>query len=107
EFLALVLGGEAHDPFHARPVVPGTDEQDDFPGGRQVRYVPLEGPLGPLALGRLLQRDHAAAARIEMLGEPLDRTALARGVAALEEDDDPLPGVLHPALQLDQLDLQA
>ena len=43
-----------------------------------------------LALGRLLQRHHPGAARVEVLGEALDRAALAGRVAPLEEDDEPL-----------------
>ena len=42
-----------------------------------------------------------------MLHEPLDRAALAGGVASLEDDDVALTVVLRPVLQLEQLDLQA
>ena len=59
--------------------------------------VALEVPLAALALGRLLQRDHPGAARVEVLGEALDGAALAGRVAALEEDHDPLAGVLAPS----------
>jgi hypothetical protein len=52
--------------------------------------VTLEVPLPPFAFGGLLQGDDAGAARIEVLGEAFDGAALAGGVAALEEDDDPL-----------------
>ena len=41
-----------------------------------------------------------------MLGEASDRPALAGGVASLEQDRDPVPGALNPALELDQLDLE-
>ena len=41
-----------------------------------------------------------------MLGEPLDRPALAGGVPALEEEDHLLVRRLHPVLHLEQLDLQ-
>jgi hypothetical protein len=41
-----------------------------------------------------------------VLHEPLDRAALAGRVAALEDDDQPLTGVLDPLLKLQQLDLQ-
>jgi hypothetical protein len=41
-----------------------------------------------------------------VLGEALDRAALAGGVAALEHHDDAAPGVLDPVLELEQLDLQ-
>ena len=41
-----------------------------------------------------------------MLHEPLDRAALAGGVTPLEENHDPLAGLLDPGLQLEQLHLQ-
>ncbi|MEI2642990.1 MAG: hypothetical protein V9G10_11845 [Candidatus Nanopelagicales bacterium] len=41
-----------------------------------------------------------------MLGEALDRAALAGCVPALEDHDDPLAGLLDPALHLEQFDLQ-
>jgi hypothetical protein len=44
--------------------------------------------------------------RVQVLGEALDRAALARGVAALEHHHQLLAGVLDPALQPEQLDLQ-
>jgi hypothetical protein len=71
-----------------------------------VLDVALEVPLRLLALGGLLQRDHVRAARVQVLGEPLDRAALARRVAPLEDHDQPLPGFLDPVLELEQLDLQ-
>jgi hypothetical protein len=72
-----------------------------------VRQVPLEVPLAALALGRPLERDDPGTAGVEVLGEALDRAALAGGVPALEDDDELLPRLLHPVLQLEQLDLQA
>jgi len=71
-----------------------------------VRDVPLEVPLGALPVGRLLQRHDPRAARVEVLHEPLDRAALAGGVAALEHDHQALLRPLRPVLQLEQLDLQ-
>ena len=41
-----------------------------------------------------------------MLGEALDRAALARGVAPLEDDHHLLAGLLDPVLEAQQLDLQ-
>lgn len=64
--------------------------------------VALEVPLSALAFGRLLQGDHPGTTRVEVLGEPLDGATLARGVTALEDDDEPTPGLLDPALQLQQ-----
>jgi hypothetical protein len=52
------------------------------------------------------QRDNPGAARVEVLGEPLDRAALARRVASLEDDHDPLARILDPVLELDELDLE-
>jgi len=68
--------------------------------------VALEVPLSAFALGWLLQRDDAGAARVEVLHEPLDRAALARRVATLEHDDVPVAVGLAPLLQLQQFDLQ-
>ncbi len=58
-----------------------------------------------LALGRLFEGDDAGTARIEVLHETLDGPTLAGGIAAFEQDDDALRGLLHPALGLEQLDL--
>ena len=71
-----------------------------------MRDVALEVPLGPFDLGRLHEGDNASAARIQVLGEALDRASLAGRIASLEQDDDPLPGLLDPVLQLEQLDLE-
>ena len=102
-----VVGAEAHDALDAGAVVPGAVEQHDLAAGRQMRDVALEIPLRALALGRRGQRHDAADARIEPLGDALDRAALAGGVAALEDHDDLQLLVLHPVLQLHQLVLQA
>jgi hypothetical protein len=46
-------------------------------------------------------------ARVQALRDALDDAALARRIAAFEQDDDLLLAVLHPVLQLDQFALQA
>jgi hypothetical protein len=71
-----------------------------------VLDVALEVPLAALGFGRLLQRDHARAPRIQVLHEALDGAALARRVAALEQDHHALPGFLDPCLQLEQFHLK-
>ena len=106
ELLHLFLGAEAHDPLDAGAVVPAAVEDHDLAGGGQVFDVALEVPLGALAFGGLGQRHHAAGARVEALGDALDRAALAGGVAPLEDDDHPQALLLDPGLQLHQLDLQ-
>jgi hypothetical protein len=97
---------EAHHALDAGAVVPGAVEHHDLAGRRQVLHVALEVPLAALDLAGLLERDDARAAGVQVLHEALDRAALAGGVAPLEEDHHALPGLLHPRLQLQQLDLQ-
>jgi hypothetical protein len=70
-----------------------------------VRRVALEVPLRLLAVRRGPERDDARAARIERLDDPLDGSALARGVAALEDQQEPLARILDPVLKLDELEL--
>ena len=106
EFEIFVGGAEAHHPLDAGAIVPGAIEEHDFPGRRHVRDIALKVPLRALALVRLFERDDARPARIEVLHEPLDRAALARGVAALEQHDDLLAGFLDPVLRLQELGLQ-
>jgi hypothetical protein len=86
ELLVLIGCAEAHDPLDARPVVPGSVEQHDLARGRQVVDVALEVPLGAFAVCRLLQRDDARTARVEVLHEPLDGSALASRVTTLEHE---------------------
>ena len=63
-----------------------------------MRDVALEVPLRALALGRRAERDGPHDAWVGLLGDPLDRAALAGRVAALEDDDDAQPAVDDPAL---------
>jgi hypothetical protein len=56
---------EAHDFLDAGAVVPTAIEQHHLAGRGQMRDVPLKVPLGPLAVGRLRERDEADLARIE------------------------------------------
>jgi anti-sigma factor RsiW len=76
------------------------------PAAGKVVNVALEVPLGALAVGRLLQGDHACSTRVEVFHEAFDGATLARGVAALEHDDMPMAVRLAPLLQLQQFDLQ-
>src|SRR5215469_16092840 len=106
ELPAFVWLAEAHDALDARPVVPGPVKQDDLTCGRQVGDIALQIPLRLLALAGALERDDPGTAWIQVLGETLDRAALAGSVAALADDHQPSAGVLDVALQLEQLDLQ-
>src|SRR5262245_56004417 len=69
-------------------------------------HIPLEVPLLLLAVARLGERDDTCVPRVEMLHEPLDRAALANGVAALEQQHVLGLSVVGPVLELQQLDLQ-
>ena len=69
-------------------------------------HIALEIPLALLGRRGLFERHHACATRIQMFHEALDRSALARRIAAFKNDDHALPRFLHPGLQLEQLDLQ-
>ncbi|CPZ28147.1 Uncharacterised protein [Mycobacteroides abscessus] len=106
ELRTLRGGAVAHHALDTCPVVPGTVHQHDLATAGQVGGVPLEIPLRLLYCRRLLQRHHARTARVEMLGEPLDRSPLAGGVAPLEDDAYLLAVLLDPQLQLQQFDLQ-
>ncbi len=59
-----------------------------------------------LFLSRLVQRHDTREARVEVLHEPLDRAALARGIPALEQQHEFLPGLLRPELDLQKLGLE-
>ncbi len=80
----------------AGAVVPGAVEEHDLAAGRQVLHVALEVPLALLDRSRLLERDDARAAWVEMLHEALDRAALARRVTSFEQDDDALARFASP-----------
>ena len=68
--------------------------------------VTLQEQLRLFAVGRRGQGDDAEHARAHLFGDRLDRAALAGGVPALEQDDDPELLRLHPFLQMAQLDLE-
>ena len=102
----LLRGAEAHHPLDPGPVVPGPVEQHDLAGRRQVLDVALEVPLGALALGRRRQRHDPGDPGVQVLGDALDRAALARRVPALEHHHDPPAAGPDPLLHRDQLGLQ-
>src|SRR6185312_16792843 len=107
ELLQLLGRAEAHDALDPGAVVPGTVEEHHFAGGGEVRHITLEIPLATLALSRRRERHDAADARIEPLGDALDRPSLAGRIAAFEQHRDLELVVLHPILQPHQLVLQA
>src|SRR3954452_9151944 len=106
ELAVLLVGAEAHHVLDAGAVVPGAVEEDELSGRRQVRDVALEVPLRALAVRRRAERHDSGAAGVQRLEDALDRAALARGVAPLEDQHDALAGLLDPVLQLHQLEMQ-
>src|SRR5581483_10576526 len=92
--------------FHARAVVPGAVEDDEFPAGRQMRHEALEIPFGFLAVVGNARRIDARFARRHVGDEALDGAVLAGGVAAFENDERARAGGDEIALKLHQLDLQ-
>jgi hypothetical protein len=50
EPFVLLVGAEAHHRLDHRSIVPGAVKEYQFAGGGQVRHVPLEIPLGNLAV---------------------------------------------------------
>ena len=106
EALVLLLGAEAHHVFDAGAVVPAAIEDHDLSRRREMREVALHVHLRLFAVGGGGQRDHSEGARADPLGHRPDRPALAGGVAAFEDDDDPLTRPLDPVLQDAELGLQ-
>ena len=107
EEAAVLLGrAEAEHVLDAGAVVPAAVEQDELAARRQVLDVALEVPLLALAFGRTRQRDDAGDARVEVLGDALDRAALARGVPALEDHHDAASRRARPLLNLHELRLE-
>jgi hypothetical protein len=95
-----------HHPLDAGAVVPGAVEQHDLAGRRQMLDIALEIPLRTLGIAGFFQRDHACAARVQVLHEALDRAALPRRIPSFEQDHHALAGLLHPGLPFQQFDLQ-
>ena len=106
EPVRLLGRAEAHHPLDAGAVVPAAVEDHDLAGRREVADVALDVHLGPLALGRGGQGDDLEHARADALGDPLDRAALAGGVAALEHDAHPRTRRLDPLLHRDELAME-
>src|SRR5262249_28764652 len=106
EATMLLLGAEAHDIFDTGAVVPAAIEDDDLAACRVLLDITLDEHLGLLAIGGRRQSHGAEHARTHALGDGLDRPALAGRVASFEYDDDPTAGVLHPVLQMTEVDLE-
>ena len=103
---ALVFGrrAEAHDVFDAGAVVPAAVEDHDLAAGRELLRYSAAGTAAIFSpIGRRGQGDDAKHARADLLGQGLDGAALAGGIAAFEQDDDPEFLRLHPFLEMAKL----
>jgi hypothetical protein len=100
------VGAEAHDAFDSGAVVPAAIEDDNLAARGQLLDVTLRVDLGFLPVGWRGESDQTEDAWTDALQDPLDDSAFAGGVAAFKEDYNARFGLLHPFLQLDQLDLQ-
>src|SRR6185437_10132287 len=85
EFEVFRRRAKSHHPLDTGTVVPGSVEEHDLTGRRQVSNIALEVPLGLLTFRRLLQRHHSRTPWIQVLGESLDRAALSRRIAPFEK----------------------
>ena len=106
EQLVLLLGAKAHDVLNAGAVVPATVKDDDFTCRGEMGEVALYVYLRLFTVRRCWQCDQSEGARTDSLGQGPDRSALARGVAALENDHGPLTRALDPVLQDAEFGLQ-
>src|SRR5262245_40035197 len=104
--LVLLFGAESHDVFDASAVVPTAVKNDDFARGRKLLDVSLGEHLRFFTVRRRRECDDTKDARTDPLGDGLDGSALPRGVAPLEYDDDAQALVLDPLLQMTELHLE-
>ena len=106
ELLVLGRGAETHDRLDTGAVVPATIEQDQFAGTGQMARVALEVPLAALVFIGFRQRHGPDVAIVQRRLDGLDHTALAGGIAPLEDHGHALVVGNDPVLQLDQLGVQ-
>src|ERR1700730_531405 len=88
EPLMFRVGAESHDEFNAGSIVPAAIENDDLASGRELLNMSLNEELGLFAFGGCRQCDDPKDARAYPFGDGLNRTALAGGIAPLEQNDD-------------------
>src|SRR5690606_34903792 len=94
EFRDLVIGPlpfglrrEALDPLDEHAAVPGAIVDRDLPMPGNVAPESPEVRMCALFVGRRRRADHTPQARVDRLGDPTDRPALARRVVAFEDED--------------------
>src|SRR5262249_34957727 len=105
ELFDVRVRAKPHHALDAGAVVPTAIEQNDFAGRRQMADVALKIPLRALALAGRGERDDAAHARVQALGNALDDAAFSGRIASLEQHDHSELLVNDPVLELDELAL--
>ena len=76
------------------------------PSRRQVLDVGAGKTTGRIRRRQAFPEPRARTARVHMLHKSFDGAAFTGRVAPLKQYDDPLPQLLHPRLELEQLCLQ-
>src|SRR5262249_36356343 len=101
----LLRGAKSHHRSDAGAVVPAAVEDHDLAPRRKALDIALHEHLALFAIRGSGKSHHAKHARAHPLGDGLDRSALAGGIAPLEHDDDARSRGLDPILQMAKLDL--
>src|SRR5262245_22386224 len=101
----LRLITKSHDVFDAGTIVPTAIEDHDLATGRELLDVALHEHLCFLTVRGGRQGHHPKHPRAHALGDRLDGSALAGGIAPLEHDDDARSRFFDPILQMAKLDL--
>ena len=102
----LLFRAKAHYVFDARAVIPAAIEDHDLTRRGKVLHVTLQIDLRFLAIRGRWEGDNAENPRTNALGNGLDRAALSRAIAALENDNNAQPLGPYPFLQLAEFDLK-
>src|ERR1700730_5249925 len=102
----LLRAAKSHDRFDAGALLPAAVEHHDLARRREPLDIALHVHLCLFTIRGSRKRHHAKHARANALGDGLDGSALAGGIAPLEHDDDPRALILDPILHMAKLDLK-
>src|SRR6516225_4080690 len=101
----LLLRAKSHNVFDAGAVVPAAIEDHDLAACRELLDVALHEHLCFLTIRGGRQGHHPIHPRAHALGDSLDGSTLAGGIAPFEHDDDARSRFFDPILQMTKLDL--
>jgi hypothetical protein len=106
ETLIFCVTAETHDLLHSKPVVPTSVEEHHLTASRKVRDIPLEIPLGSLAVRWCRGCNGSYDARIEASGDGLDGSTFTGRISPFENDDDSQRLIDYPRLELGEFRLE-